>query len=69
MGWRGSCKYILLERLPDCIIAQNESTGLWTLFNGDIIVDNTCTEIIFDSKTFQLIHGGESKTYSPIDRG
>lgn len=52
-----------------CIVAQNESTGLWTLFDGDIIVDNTCTEVIFDGETFQLIHGGESKTYTPIDRG
>lgn len=53
----------------NCIIAQNESTGLWTLFDGDVIVDSTCTEIIFDGDSFQLIHGGESEKYNPIDRG
>ena len=51
-----------------CIIAQNESTGLWTLFDRDNIVDSTCTDIIFDGEAFQLIHGGESKTYIPMDR-
>lgn len=49
------------------IIAQNDSTGLWTLFDGDIIVDSTCTEIAYDGDAFYLTHGGETNAYMPTN--